>query len=44
MDRAFGVSRSKIFHLAWISNEVLLSYCIAQETIGESLGLEHSGR
>jgi len=24
MDRVFGVSRCKLFHLEWISNEVLL--------------------
>ena len=35
MDWEFGVSRCKLLHLEWISNEVLLT---AQETISSLLG------
>ena len=41
MDREFGVSRCKLLHLEWISNEVLLhstGNCI------ESLCIEHAGK
>ena len=36
MDREFGISRCKLFHLEWIGNEVLL-YSIAQGTISNHL-------
>ena len=41
MDREFGVSRCKLLHLEWISNEVQLN------SMGNyllSLGIEHDGR
>ena len=41
MDGEFGVSRYKLFHLGWISNEVLLwstRNCI------QPLGIDHEGR
>ena len=41
MNGEFGVSRWKLLHLEWISNEVLLystGNCI------QSLGIEHYGR
>ena len=37
MDWEFGVSRCKLLHLEWISNEVLLNYV-------QSLAMEHDGR
>ena len=41
MDREFGVSKCKLFHLEWISDEILL-YSI--ENYIWSLGIEHDGR
>ena len=41
MDREFGVSRYKLLHLEWISNEVLL-YSTGNAI--QSLGIEHDGR
>ena len=41
MDWEFGISRSKILHLEWISNEVLL-YCIGNYI--QSLEIDHDGR
>ena len=41
MDGEFGVSRCKVLHLEWISNEVLL--CSTGNYI-LSLGIEHDGR
>ena len=41
MDGEFGVSRCKLLHLEWISNETLL-YCISNYI--QSLGIEHGGR
>ena len=41
MDGEFGVSRRKLLHLEWISNEVLL-YSIGKYI--QSLGIEHDGR
>ena len=41
LDKEFGVSRCKLLHLEWISNEVLLystGDCV------QSLGIEHAGR
>ena len=38
MDLKFGVSRCKLIHLEWISNEVLL-YSTGSYT--QSLGIEH---
>ena len=40
-DWEFAVSRCKLLHLAWMSNEVLL--CSAGNYI-QSLGIEHDGR
>ena len=41
MDWEFEVSRHKLFHLEWISNEVLL-YSTGNSV--QSLGIEHDGR
>ena len=41
MDRELGVSRCKLFHLEWISNEVLL-YSTGNSI--QSLGIDHDGR
>ena len=41
LDREFGVSRCKLFHLEWISHEVLL-YCMGNSI--QSLRIEHDGR
>jgi len=41
MDWEFGVSRWKLFHLEWISNEVLL-YSTGNHI--QSLVMEHDGR
>ena len=41
MDWEFGVSRCKLLHLEWISNEVLL-YSTGNAI--QSLGIEHDGR
>ena len=41
MDWEFRVSRCKLFHLEWISNEVLL-YSTGSSI--QSLGIEHDGR
>jgi len=41
MDWEFGVSRCKLFHLEWISNEVLL-YSTGKYI--QSLMIEHGGR
>ena len=41
MDWEFGVSRYKLLHLEWISNEVLL-YSTGKYI--QSLGIEHKGR
>ena len=41
MDRELGVSRCKLLHLEWISNEVLLH---STENYIQSLGIEHDGR
>ena len=40
-DREFGVSRCKLLHLEWITNEVLL---YSTENYFQSLGIEHDGR
>ena len=40
-DREFGVSRCKLFHLEWLSNEVLRH---STGTSIQSLGIEHDGR
>ena len=40
MDWEFGVSRCKLLHLEWISNEVLL-YSTGNDI--QSLGIEHDG-
>ena len=40
-DGEAGVSRCKLFHVEWISNEVLL--CSTGNSI-QSVGIEHSGR
>ena len=39
--KVFGVSRGKLLHLEWISNQVLL-YSIG--TYIQSLGMYHDGR
>ena len=41
IDGEFGVSRRKLLHLEWISNEVLL-YCTGNHI--QSLGIDHDGR
>ena len=41
MDGAFGVSRYKLFHLEWLSDEVLPS---STGSYIQSLGIEHDGR
>ena len=41
MDWEFGVSKSKLLHLEWISHEVLL-YSTGNSI--QSLGLDHDGR
>ena len=41
MDWEFGVSRCKLVHLEWISNEVLLH---SARNYIKSLGIEHDGR
>ena len=44
MDKEFGISRCKLcklFHLEWISNEVLL---YSTGTYMQSLGRDHDGR
>ena len=41
MDGKFGVGRCKLFHLEWISNEVLLH---STGNHVQSLGVEHDGR
>ena len=41
MDGEFGVSRCKLLHLEWISNEVLL-YSTGSHI--QSLGIEYDGR
>ena len=41
MDWEFAVSRCKLFHLEWISNEVLL-YSPGNHV--QFLGIEHDGR
>ena len=41
MDWEFGVSRYKLLHLEWISNETLL-YSIGNCV--QPLGIEHDGR
>ena len=41
MDWEFGVSRCRLLHLQWISNEVLL-YNTGNHM--QSLGIEHDGR
>ena len=41
MDREFGLGRCKLFHLGWISNEVLL---YSTGSYIQSLGTEHDGR
>ena len=40
MDGEFGVSRCKLLHLEWISNEILL--CITENYI-QSLVMKHDG-
>ena len=40
MDWEFGVSRCKLFHLEWISNEVLLC---STGNFTQSRGIEHHG-
>ena len=40
MDGEFGVSRCKLLHLEWISNEVLL---YSTGNYIQSLGIEHNG-
>ena len=37
----FGVSRYKLLHLEWISNEVLMH---STKSYIQSLGIEHDGR
>ena len=41
MDWEFGVSRSKLLHLEWISKEVLL---FRSGNYIQSLGIDHDGR
>ena len=41
MDGEVGVSRCKLEHHDWMSNEVLLS---SKGTSSQSLGIEHKGR
>ena len=41
MDWGFGVSRCELLHLAWVSNEVLLS---STGNFIHSFGIEHDGR
>ena len=41
MDKEFGVSRCKLLHLEWVSNEVLL---YSTENYIQSLGINHDGR
>ena len=41
MDGEFGVSRCKLFHLDWISNEVLLN---STGNYIQPLGIDHDGR
>ena len=41
MDWEFGVSRLKLLHLEWISNEILP---YSTENYIQSLGLDHDGR
>ena len=41
MDREFGVSRRKLLHLEWISNEVLL-FSLGNDI--QSLGIDRVGR
>ena len=41
MDGEFGVSRRKLFHLDWISNEVLLN---STGNYIQPLGIDHDGR
>ena len=41
MDWKFGVSKRKLLHLEWISNEVL-TYSIGKSI--QSLGKDHDGR
>ena len=40
MDREFGISRFELFHLEWISNEVLL---YSTGNYIQSLGIENDG-
>ena len=41
MDGEFGVSRCKLIHLEWLSNEVLL---YSTGNYIQSLGIDHDGR
>ena len=41
MDREFGVSRGKLLHLAWISNEVLL---YSTGNYSQFPGIDHEGK
>ena len=41
MDREFGVSRGKLLHVKWLSNEVLL---YSTGNYIQSLGIDHDGR
>ena len=41
MDREFGVSRCKLLHVEWISNETLLH---STGNAIQSLGIDHDGR
>ena len=41
MDGEFGVRRCKLFHLEWISNEVLL---YSTGNYSQSPGIEHDGQ
>ena len=41
MDGKFGVSRCKLLHLEWISNEILLQ---STGNSTQSLGIEYDGR
>ena len=41
MDGKFGVSRSKLLHLGWISNAVQM---YNTGDYGQSLGIDHDGR
>ena len=41
MDWGLGITRCKLLHLEWISNEVLL---YSTENYMESLGIDHDGK